>query len=227
MCFDKLRKRGKEWEKEKDGVEVLIWLYEQLQRDRDWEGERQEGRRHDDHRLKKAADDDANGKQERIRQQQQEKEAHSSFLCGHLAVLFGLLMMGNLGLENRSVILGIDASPTQISSRPTPKRHRRKALDLDDEDGRTPTKTRTAPRPILRLDRLADQAKAFGVFYAVVSRRMGVAGRGRRRGALSLALGHEGDGAEESDCEEEGEGGSRVVSGVVEFLEGLRDSMSV
>jgi len=203
----------------------MLWLYDQLQRERQMEP-RFTHRRHlaDGHPRKK---ENENETQERNQQRgsgqghAQENEAQSSFLCGHLSVLFGLLMMGSLGLVNRELILGSDAGLSRSPSRPTsrlevPKRELkgRREKAVDNEDGADSLMKTTN----LRLDKLVDQAREFGAFYTVVSRRMTVMGDGRRgSGGVALPVGGDEVGGEE--------GGTRVVKDVVEFLEGLRDGI--
>lgn len=77
---------------------------------------------------------------------QTEREAEAAFLRGHLAVLFGLLMMDSK--ENQMAIL--DALPGSSSS-----------SDL-----------RLVIAKHTKLSKLVEQARDFVVFYTVVSKRL-------------------------------------------------------
>jgi len=96
-------------------------------------------------------------------------EADASFLRGHLAVLFGLLMSESP--ENQSAIL--ESLPTPTTSRAQKNKANNK----------------------VKLSRLAEQARDFVAFYAVVNRHS-----------------------------EEGEKESKVAKSVVRFLERQRDA---
>ena len=205
VCLTRCMCSQKE-EKQRWGVEVLVWLYEQLQRGG------QAGSPRDSHHHHHWTKDEKDGNRE------EEQEAQSSFLSGHLAVLFGLLMMGQAGLENREAILGdgigLSRSPpsplTSKQGRMGRRGRREKRQVVDEKDG-----TVAMSRPRLRLDRLTNQAREFGAFYNVVSRRMMMGhGHGHTGGR---ALGNEVGGEGRS-----GGGGSGVVESVVEFLEGLK-----
>lgn len=209
---------------------MLVWLYEQLQQQRE-EGTQQR-KIHDD--------------RTRDQVQEQENEAQFSFLCGNLSVLFGLLMMGGSGAKNRGAILGSGIGPVvphptsrlQLKRERKGERQRRNAVDEDEDQEDTTGSTR------LRLARLVDQAREFGAFYNIVSRRMTrmAHGHGYGYGRADSAsawggfvgfdvggngivdAGGGGEGGEEGGDEEgEEQGGSKVVQHVVEFLEGLRD----
>ncbi len=78
--------------------------------------------------------------------EQTEREAEAAFLRGHLAVLFGLLMMDSK--ENQTAIL--DALPGSSSS-----------SDL-----------RLVIAKHAKLSKLVEQARDFVVFYTVVSKRL-------------------------------------------------------
>jgi hypothetical protein len=78
---------------------------------------------------------------------QTEREAEAAFLRGHLAVLFGLLMMDSK--ENQTAIL--DALPGSSSSSSNMK---------------------SAIAKHAKLSKLVDQARDFVVFYTVVSKRL-------------------------------------------------------
>ena len=134
-------------------------------------------------------------------------------------------MMGPSGSENREAILGFNGVARSPPSRLTKqermgrvKQERRQVVDEEDEDGTT-----SMSRPMLRLDKLTNQAREFGAFYSVVSRRMTMShGYGHWDSFLRSSitdggtLGTEGG---EGGCG--GAGGSGVVEFVVEFLEGL------
>ena len=219
VCAQK-RQKQKEHEdgKERNGVEMLVWLYEQLQLQR--EGGTPQ-------------------RNEQTPEQEQENEAQFSFLCGNLSVLFGLLMMGESGVENRGMILVSDAGlvPSRPTSRPQPKRERKGERQqrrvVDEDQGGTR----------LKLARLADQAREFGAFYNVVSRRMTRMthghGYGYGRAASTSAwggfvgcdvggtgiAGQEGCDGEGEEQEQPEQGGSKVVQRVVEFLDVLKDGL--
>ena len=82
-----------------------------------------------------------------------QSEAEASFLRGHLAVLFGLLMMDNT--ENQTAIL--QALPSNISVAPSTSA-KTKAIRISERS---------------KLSQLVDQAKDFVAFYTVVSNRLG------------------------------------------------------
>lgn len=77
-------------------------------------------------------------------------EAEASFLRGHLAVLFGLLMMNDS--ENESAIMA--ALPSTTSKTPTNVKN-----------------MKIAKRQ--KMTRLVEQARVFAAFYAAVNNRLG------------------------------------------------------
>ncbi|KAF9525938.1 hypothetical protein CPB83DRAFT_885229 [Crepidotus variabilis] len=85
-----------------------------------------------------------------------EVEAESSFLRGHLAVLFGLLMIDNP--DNQSTILSVlpTISPNGLV---IPPNKRKPAATAQDNR--------------IKLSRLVDQARDFVVFYTVINRKFG------------------------------------------------------
>lgn len=83
-------------------------------------------------------------------------EADASFLRGHLAVLFGLLMVGSP--ENQAMVLAALPSaspPTPSSNYMNGKKEREKYAKR------------------AKLSRLVEQAKDFAVFYTVISNHVG------------------------------------------------------
>ena len=181
--------------KERNGIEVLVWLYQELKQGREprfaHRKERPKGRSEQSNQHQ--------GEDE----EEQEREAQSSFLCGHLSVLFGLLMMGRLGMENRGLILGFGVDlfhPPQASTFPTAapgtsqlrrrretrqfkkqEDHQRRGQRIQKPSGTSAAKADdgdedgSALLPLqmrIRLDELIEQAREFGALYSVVSRRI-------------------------------------------------------
>jgi len=80
-------------------------------------------------------------------------EADASFLRGHLAVLFGLLMVGSP--TNKAMVLAALPSASPSSNHVNGKREREKYAKR------------------AKLARLVEQAKDFAVFYTVISNHIG------------------------------------------------------
>ncbi|KAK1230914.1 hypothetical protein PQX77_005992 [Marasmius sp. AFHP31] len=122
-----------------------------------------------------------------------EAEADASFLLGHLSVLFGLLMIGNLA-NQVAIMEALPAEASDSGSNRKLSRH-------------------------MKLDRMVDNAKTLAAFYEKVTQVVEVDrdGPGSEHGDLPP-----GDFRMDSRLEDIS-GGVNVARKVVSFLEGLKD----
>ncbi|KAL0058763.1 hypothetical protein AAF712_014535 [Marasmius tenuissimus] len=122
-----------------------------------------------------------------------EAEADASFLLGHLSVLFGLLMIGNLA-NQVAIMEALPAEASDSGSNRKLSRH-------------------------MKLDRMVDNAKTLAAFYEKVTQVVEVDrdGSGSEHGDLPP-----GDSRMDNRLEDIS-GGVNVARKVVSFLEGLRD----
>ncbi|THU88745.1 hypothetical protein K435DRAFT_305167 [Dendrothele bispora CBS 962.96] len=144
-------------------------------------------------------------------------ESDSSFLLGHLSVLFGLLMYGSR--ENQEIVL--DALPWGDGGHGH-------GLGLKEEDEEKPLPSSLRRGEKEKLNALVENAKTLGVYLAAINRS------GRRSGRGSGGGGRDADTDTENESEDEDElalGVSReempksldVAKEVIRFLVELRD----
>lgn len=135
--------------------------------------------------------------------QMSEREAEASFLRGHLAVLFGLLMMHSP--DNQAAILDGLELPASF--------YMESLIDSQQQNRKAGTEIRNGSEDDskrAKLANLVNQAKDFVMFYTAVSRR------------LSCGRGDVFNGGEETgDRKDDG----RVAKEVLRFLEDLHDSV--